>query len=113
MKYFIDAEGKYLGGWDDGQPEGSLEVDLPPNDSDQPWLFPGWGPSPGLICRAEEAWRNAEMPIAQENVTAIEFGDDQIPGTAADWKAYWLALRAWTEGAEGYPDATHRPLKPA
>ncbi|MBK5541493.1 hypothetical protein JFV28_20510 [Pseudomonas sp. TH05] len=61
----------------------------------------------------EDVWRAIEMPIARENVTAIEFGDDQIPGTAADWKAYWLALRAWTESAEGYPDSTHRPLKPA
>lgn len=62
--------------------------------------------------KVEDNWRNAEMPIAQENVTAIEFGDDQIPGTAADWKAYWLALRAWTKGAEGYPDSTHRPVEP-
>lgn len=61
---------------------------------------------------AEDAWRAIEMPIARENVTAIEFGDGQIPGTAAQWKAYWLALRAWIEGADGYPDATHRPLKP-
>ena len=64
------------------------------------------------LASVEDAWRAIEMPIARENVTAIEFGDDQIPGTAADWKAYWLALRAWTEGAEGYPDATLRPLKP-
>lgn len=65
-----------------------------------------------LAERIEEDWRATEMPIARENVTAIEFGDDQIHGTAADWKAYWLALRAWTEGAEGYPDATHRPVQP-
>lgn len=64
------------------------------------------------LASVEDAWRAIEMPIARENVTAIEFGDDSIPGTAADWKAYWLALRAWTEGAEGYPDSTHRPLKP-
>ena len=61
---------------------------------------------------AENDWRETEMSIARENVTAIEFGDHSIPGTAADWKAYWLALRAWTEGAEGYPDSTHRPVEP-
>jgi len=76
-----------------------------------------WGVSEtlrwGKLALIEDAWRAIEMPIARENVTAIEFGDDQIPGTAADWKAYWLALRAWTESAEGYPDSTHRPLKPA
>lgn len=66
----------------------------------------------GVAAKIEDEWRAAEMPIARENVTAIEFGDDTIPGTAAQWKAYWLALRAWTEGAEGYPDATHRPVQP-
>lgn len=61
----------------------------------------------------ESEWRAAEMQAAQQTVTAIEFGDDSSPGTAADWKAYWLALRAWKEGAEGWPDSAHRPMRPA
>lgn len=113
MKYYIDVNGTYLGGWDDNPPGDSVEVEAPPpSNADQPWLFPGWGPSPGQLRKVEDDWRAIEMPIARENVTAIEFGDDKIPGTAAQWKAYWLALRAWVEGAEGYPDATQRPLKP-
>ena len=60
----------------------------------------------------ELSWRATQMPIARDNVTAIEFGDDSIPGTAEDWKAYWLALRAWVDGTEGYPDSTHRPVEP-
>lgn len=62
--------------------------------------------------KVEDEWRAIEMAIARENVTAIEFGDDSISGRAAQWKAYWLALRAWVEGAKGYPDSTHRPVEP-
>jgi len=113
MKFYIDENGKYLGGWDDNPPDGAIEVDGPPPiNADQAWLFPGWGPSLFELRKIEDEWRAIEMPLARENVTAIEFGDDSIPGTAAQWKAYWLALRAWTEGAEGYPDATQRPVQP-
>ena len=62
---------------------------------------------------AESEWRSVEMQAAQQTVTAIEFGDESVPGTAADWKAYWLSLRAWKEGAEGWPDSAHRPARPA
>ena len=69
-------------------------------------------PTTAQLAEIESSWRATQMPIARENVTAIEFGDDSIPGTAADWKAYWLALRAWIDGADGYPDSTHRPVEP-
>ncbi|WP_099431110.1 phage tail protein [Pseudomonas mosselii] len=62
---------------------------------------------------AESAWRESEMQVAQQNVTAIEFGEESVPGTAAAWKAYWLGLRAWKEGAVGYPDIDQRPARPA
>lgn len=65
-----------------------------------------------VAAKIEGDWRASEMPVARENVIAIEFGDNSVPGTSAQWKAYWLALRAWLEGAEGYPDSTRRPLKP-
>lgn len=62
---------------------------------------------------AENDWRETEMLIARENVTAIEFGDDQIPSTAADWKAYWLALRAWKDGGNSeFPEQSSRPVRP-
>lgn len=62
--------------------------------------------------RAENQWRALEMPLAQECVTALSFGDTSIPGTVTQWKGYWLALRDWKEGAEHYPDASHRPVRP-
>ncbi len=61
----------------------------------------------------EALWRVTQMSLAQENVTAIEFGDDSILGTAEQWKAYWIALRTWKEGAEHYPDPARRPIRPA
>ena len=62
---------------------------------------------------AEQSWRADEMATAMENVTAIDYGDESIPGTAGDWKAYWLALRAWKDGAAGYPQVDLRPVRPA
>lgn len=112
MLQYVNSEGVFMGSWNEGAPLEYIEVPTAPEYADQPWLFPGWGPSPSQIRRAEDTWRNAEMPIARENVTAIEFGDHSIPGTTADWKAYWLALRAWVAGADGYPDPTRRPIKP-
>lgn len=41
MKYYVDADGKYLGGWDDLEqaPVGSLEVPFPPDNAQQVWDF--------------------------------------------------------------------------
>lgn len=103
---------EYYGQLLDGRGQGNT-IGLDP-DTGGPALVPIPPPAwQEVQAPIENAWRAAEMPIARENVTAIEFGDDSIPGTAADWKAYWLALRAWVEGAKGYPDATLRPLKPS
>lgn len=41
MKYYVDAEGNYLGGWDDplAAPGGSIEVPFPPDDARRIWDF--------------------------------------------------------------------------
>ena len=112
MKYFRDGEGDVFAFDSDGSQDklvlpsmseltpAELEIHLNPPPTRQE------------LEQIEVLWRASQMPIARENVTSIEFGDDQIPGTAAEWKTYWLALRGWVEGAEGYPDSTHRPIKP-
>jgi len=61
----------------------------------------------------ESAWRESEMPKAQQNVTAIEYGEEDIPGTAQQWQRYWLALRKWTELNPDFPDRTKRPVAPS
>ncbi len=60
----------------------------------------------------ENAWRDSEMPKAQQNVTAIEYGEEGIPGTAQQWQKYWLALRKWTDANPDFPDSTKRPVAP-
>ena len=114
-RYVIDENGTYVGAFGEGVPlpEG-IEVDEPPACADQSWLFPGWGPSPAVMRRVENEWRDAEMGVAAENVTAIQFGDPEaLPGTEAEWKAYWVALKSWVEGKGHYPDIAKRPKRPA
>ncbi|MDS9879496.1 hypothetical protein RMI40_32200 [Pseudomonas protegens] len=114
-KYLMDASGSYIGAFGDGVelPPG-IEVEVPPDYADQKWQFPGWGPSLALARQIENDWRNAEMAVAEVNVTAIQFGDpDALPGTESAWKAYWIALKNWAEGKGGYPDSARRPVRPA
>lgn len=61
----------------------------------------------------ENAWRESEMPKAQQNVTAIEYGEEDIPGTAQQWQKYWLALRKWTADNPNFPDSSKRPVAPS
>ena len=63
----------------------------------------------GLI---EDEWREEQMPIAYNTVTAIGFGEEGIPGTIEQWKAYWLALRKWTVHNPDFPDSSKRPVAP-
>ena len=60
----------------------------------------------------ENTWREVEMPKAQQNVTAIEYGEEGIPGTAQQWQKYWLALRKWTVDNPDFPDSSKRPVAP-
>ncbi len=61
---------------------------------------------------AENAWRDEQMPIARNNVTALQFGETGIPGTEQQWKDYWLSLRKWTDTNPDFPDSTKRPVAP-
>jgi hypothetical protein len=45
MKYFIDGAGNYIGSFDEGTPEGGVEVSSPPTDARQVWAD-GWGTVP-------------------------------------------------------------------
>ena len=61
---------------------------------------------------AENQWRDLQMPKAQQNVTAIEYGEEGVPGTAQQWQKYWLALRKWTDSNPDFPDSSKRPVAP-
>lgn len=61
----------------------------------------------------ENAWRDEQMPIVRNNVTALQFGETGIPGTEQQWKDYWLALRKWADTHPDFPDSTKRPVAPS
>lgn len=112
--HYVNKAGKYLGAFTGVKPpRGAVAVEPHPARADQIWNFPGWGESFYEANIRESQFRTEAMAQALENITSIEFGDKSIPGTAAEWKEYWLALRDWVEGAEGYPAQGSRPKKPS
>lgn len=114
MKHCIDSEGHYLGGWDQDPPSGAIEVEPAPDYADQIWQFPGWGQSMWAITRAEAEWVVAEMQLVADQLLRIEDGDPTaLSGTEQQWRDYRIALRAWKEGAEGFPISEQRPVRPA
>lgn len=111
--HYIDADGFYLGAWNESPPQSAIVVEPPPNWADQVWQFPGWSESTSQAISRENEWRVIEMPKAQQNVTAIEYGEEDIPGTAQQWQKYWLALRKWTDTNPDFPDSSKRPVAPS
>ncbi len=117
MGHFIDFQGNYLGFYDElSAPSEKSYTNLgdnAPSFGDQVWQFPGWSESPSHLIGLENAWRDQQMPIARNNVTAIQFGDEEVPGTEQQWKDYWLALRKWTTDNPDFPDMNKRPIQPS
>ncbi|MGB4484679.1 MAG: hypothetical protein WBI95_04075 [Pseudomonas veronii] len=102
---------EYYGALLDGRGQGNT-IELDPL-TQGPVLVPIPGPSwQELQAPIEAAWRASEMPRAQQNVTAIEYGEEDIPGTTQQWQKYWLALRKWTADNADFPDSTKRPVAP-
>ncbi len=64
------------------------------------------------LSAVENSWREEQMPIAQQTVTAIDFGEEGILGSIEDWKLYWRALRKWTVDNPDFPDMSKRPVQP-
>ncbi len=114
VKYYIDDSGRYLGGWDDNPPEGAVEVEAPPEWADQVWQFPGWGESVAKQAETETLVKADELVLVADQLLRLEDDDPTaLPGTARQWRDYRIALRAWSEGAEHFPDLEHRPQRPA
>lgn len=61
----------------------------------------------------EAAWRSTEMLSIADQLLAIEDSDpSRLPGTESEWREYRVKVRAWAQGAEGFPDLTNRPRSP-
>lgn len=76
------------------------------------YVAPPYVPSVEELAAAEAEWRSAEMARVQENITALECGETDIPGGPGEWKAYYLGLRKWSVNASGFPDIDKRPVAP-
>ena len=67
-----------------------------------------------LLAKAELHWQTSEMAVIADQLLAIEDGDPAaLSGTEREWRDYRIQVRAWKEGAEGYPDSEHRPARPS
>lgn len=104
-----------------GCPEGWIEMRYPRPEDEFTGDYTAQADGTWLITQAtldakqaalENSWRDTEMPIAQQNVTAIEYGEEGIPGTAQQWQKYWLSLRKWTADNPDFPDSSKRPVAP-
>jgi hypothetical protein len=49
MRLFTDDQGRYLGAWDQGGPDGGIEVQTPPEDARMVWDGEVWQPSPEQV----------------------------------------------------------------
>lgn len=67
-----------------------------------------------VACAAEDEWTATEMVAVAGQLLMLEDEDPSaLPGTAREWRDYRIALRAWKEGAEGFPISEQRPVRPA
>lgn len=64
------------------------------------------------LIAVEVEWVEQERNFVAEQLEAIEDGED-IPGTEREWRDYRIQVRAWKDGAEGFPDAEKRPVRPS
>jgi hypothetical protein len=71
-----------------------------------------------LLMAAENAWREQEIGSIADQLIALEESEaigevaGALPGTRLQWLSYRTKVRAWKEGAEGFPEAAHRPARP-
>ncbi|MGR4042899.1 hypothetical protein FW796_26275 [Pseudomonas sp. 910_21] len=119
---YVTASGVYVGTWEEPlTPDDKTLVGIGeeyPANADQLWLFPGWGVSPSKLRRVEDLWREEELLVIADQLDALEEAEanavpaDLLPGARPQWLKYRGAVRNWTEGKDGYPDITKRPIRP-
>ena len=62
----------------------------------------------------ETSWQIAEMRFITDQLLALDDEDPAAePGTEREWRDYRIQVRAWKQGAEGFPDSDKRPARPS
>lgn len=58
MKYYVDEQGNYLGGWSDNPPSGAIEVPSAPDDARRVWDGDKWD---GFRLTFQEALKSVNL----------------------------------------------------
>ncbi|WP_445938646.1 hypothetical protein [Pseudomonas sp.] len=105
MKYFVDADGRYLGGWDIDWPADAIEVPTAPLDARELWSNGGWVKSAALLISTRTSANNFAYEAATRNITADypQLEKDTWPTQDKESKA-WVAdpdnaLTPWIDRA--------------
>ena len=64
------------------------------------------------LIASEAQWVELERSFVAVQLEAIEDGEEII-GTERQWRDYRTQVRAWKEGAEGFPQIEKRPVRPS
>lgn len=102
-QYFVDEQGRYLGGFDGAEPPaGAIEVPYPPADARMVWDGEQYGPSPAP---SEAQIVAAYMAAVQQHMDAraVTFGYDNLISVityaeepaVARYQTEGQAFRAW------------------
>lgn len=118
QKWWVNSEGVFMvstvGGESMVDPSW-IEVQFGPEYWDQLWSFEteDYGPSSFKATQTEDAWRESELLSIGEQLLMLEDDDPRaMPGTAAQWRAYRIQVRAWKTGSTDFPFGA-RPTPPA
>ncbi|WP_282339377.1 hypothetical protein [Pseudomonas sp. PS02288] len=117
QRFYVNADGAFIGSWVDAPepPTDGIEVPFGPQWADQTWDFSteAYGASLHGASSDEDAWRESELLLIAEQLLMIEDADPAAaPGSATQWRAYRVAVRAWKAGNAAFPFGV-RPVSPA
>ncbi|MFJ4349652.1 hypothetical protein ACIPZ5_01985 [Pseudomonas sp. NPDC089428] len=113
MKYYKDLSTGGIWAYEDDVAEEIVRAGLIPISNDEYQKF--LDDQSLEIRKGEEGiWVSEEMSVVADQLLMLEDGDpNAIPGASiADWRSYRVALRAWNDGADGFPSQGSRPVRP-
>lgn len=83
MRYYVDADGNYLGGWDNNPPQESIEVPEPPVDARQKWNGDSWGEIPASPEEARQYLRDTDWYVIRMHETGEKVPSEVLYKRAA------------------------------
>lgn len=78
VKYYVDESGNYLGGFDGTEPQGGVEVSLPPTHGSDTWNGSGWDAYAPTLSVEQQRKEAMQDGVEFEGVMCSAFKDDQF-----------------------------------